>query len=154
MLKRLLLLGLLASPALAEDAPVLAEYWANSGSLPPEYAWETSVSIREDGALLLKHCKGYETEGPACKTRKAKVAPADLEAIRLAAEASGLREAPALAPDAVMVGGAVTGGVVYLDGGKVVLPSDTREEDAARVAAVLRAIEAAIPARLGRFLGD
>lgn len=154
MLKRVLFLALIASPALAEDAPVLAEYWTNSGSLPPEYAWETSVSIREDGALTLKRCTGYETEGPACKTRRAKVAPEVQEAIRAAATASGLRETPAGQPDEVMVGGSQTGGLVYLDGARILLPSDTLPGDRERVGAVLRAISAAIPRRFSRFLGD
>ncbi len=154
MLKRLLLLCLFALPASAEEAPVLAEYWTNNGSLPPDYAWETSVTILADGALTLKRCTGYETEGPACKTRRAKVASAAVEAIRAAAIASGLRENPARPPDAVIVGGAMTGGLVWLEGERVELPSQTRPEDAARVALVLRSITDAIPNRLNRFLDD
>lgn len=148
------LLMLLAPAALAEDAPVLAEYHADSGSLPPEYAWEASVIIHENGTLFLKRCTGYETEGPACKTRRAKVGEAALEAIRAAAVASNLREEPAHPSEDLAVGGGAVYGAVWLDGTKIDLPSQAREQDAGRVAGVLSAIRAAIPARLHRFLTD
>ena len=153
---RLLAIALVLIPfaALAEDAPVLAEYYTDSGSLPPEYAWETEVTIHTDGRLVLQRCTGYETEGPACKSRRAKVDPAALEAIRAAALASGLADTPAKPSDYPMVGGSVTGGVVHLDGAKVLLISDPQEADAPRVAGVLNAVRAAIPARLNRFLTD
>jgi hypothetical protein len=149
-----LVLCLVPLPALAQEAPVLATYSANSGSLPPEYAWETNVTIYTDGRLTLRRCTGYETEGPACKDRKAKVAPEALEAIRAAAQASGLADAPAKPSDYPMVGGSVIFATVMLDGVTVTLPSDVAESDATRVAAVLRAVEAAIPPRFNGFLTD
>lgn len=148
------LLLTLATPTLAEDSPVLAEYRTDSGSLPPEYAWEASVILHEDGAIELKRCTGYETEGPACKARRAKAAPEALEAIRAAAIASGLRDEPAQMPDAIMVGGGSIYGAVWLDGARIELPSQVRDADSARVGAVLTAIRAAIPRRLHRFLAD
>ncbi len=153
MLKPLALLAMLvALPVQAEElAPVLADYWTNSGSLPPEYAWETSVLIRMDGQLELKHCKGYETEGPACKLRNAKVSEAALEAIRTAATESGLIEKPARETDTPMVGGGMTWGRVNLVGGTVDLPSQPAEADVERVGKVLAAIAAAIPPRFDRF---
>lgn len=157
MLKQLALAAALATlplAALAEEAPILAEYWTDSGSLPPEYAWETSVTIYEDGRLELKRCKGYETEGAACKHRKAQVPEEALEAIRTAAAESGLAETPAQKSEFPMVGGGLTGGLVYVDGVKVPLPSQPAEADANRVGDVLRAIGAAIPARFDRFLED
>lgn len=157
-MKRLLFavtLSTLPMIALAEDTPVLAEYWTDSGSLPPEYAWETSVTILQDGKLTLKHCRGYETEGPACKTRRAKVTPDTLEAIRDAARASGLVEKPARQSEDIMVGGGSVGGIVYLDGQKIALLSQPADEDAERVGTVLMATGAAIPARFDHFLtGD
>ena len=154
MLKPLaLLVALAALPAHAEDAaPVLAEYWTDSGSLPPEFAWETDVTILEDGTLTLKHCKGYETEGPACKTRRAKVSSNALAAIRTAAKDSGLAEKPARETDLPIVGGGLTGGLVHVDGQQVKLLSQPAEVDVARVGLVLTAIAAAIPARFDRFL--
>lgn len=136
----------------AEDALILAEYWTDSGSLPPEYAWDTTVTIRVDGALTLKHCTGYETEGPACKTRRAKVAEEALAAIRTAAADSGLAEKPARETDTPIVGGGLTGGRVFLDGVEVKLISQPVTADTERVGSVLKAIAAAIPTRFNRFL--
>ena len=149
----LALLLALALPAQADElAPVLADYWTNSGSLPPEYAWETSVVIREDGQMELKHCRGYETEGPACKLRRAKVSEAALEAIRTAASESGLLDRPARETDTPMVGGGLTWGRVNLAAATVDLPSQPREADVDRVGKVLQAIAAAIPPRFDRFV--
>jgi hypothetical protein len=138
--------------ALAEDAPVLAEYWTNSGSLAPEYAWDTDVIIHQDGKLTLKHCTGYETEGPACKTRRATVPEAALAAIRQAAIDSGLADAPAREREDLMVGGGATGGVVMLEGKQIKLLSQPTDADAERVGKVLQAIAAAIPHRFDHFL--
>jgi hypothetical protein len=152
MLKPLALCFALALPLQGDElAPVLADYWTNSGSLPPEYAWETSVLIRENGQLELKHCKGYEVEGPACKLRTAKVSEATLDAIRAAATESGLIEKPAKETDTPMVGGGLTWGRVNLVNGTVDLPSQPADADVERVAKVLQAIAAAIPPRFDRF---
>lgn len=151
-LRLLALLLALALPAQADElAPVLADYWTNSGSLPPEYAWETSVLIREDGRLELKHCKGYESEGPACKLRSAQVPEAALDAIRAAAKESGLIEKPARETDMPMVGGGLTWGRVNLADGTVDLPPQPADADVERVGKVLQAIAAAIPPRFDRF---
>lgn len=157
MLKQLALAAALvaaALPTLAEEAPILAEYWTDSGSLPPEYAWETKVSIHADGQLDLKYCKGYETEGPGCKTRKAQVRPEQIEAIHAAIAASELGTRPAKDSEEVMVGGGLTGGQVFVDGVAIKLPSQPANADANRVGDVLRAIRAAVPARFERFFGD
>ena len=152
MLKHcVLLLALLTVPARAEDALILAEYWTDSGSLPPEYAWKTTVTILEDGMLSLKHCKGYETEGPACKHRRAQVPDDALEAIRAAATESGLFETPARETETPMVGGGLTGGAVYVGGQKVKLLSQPAATDVERVGKVLAAIADAIPQRFDRF---
>lgn len=152
MLKPLALLLALSLPAQADElAPVLADYWTNNGSLPPEYAWETSVLIREDGQLELKHCKGYE-EGAACKLRRAKVEEDALEAIRAAATDSGLLKKPARDTDMPIVGGGLTWGRVNLADGTVELPPQPAEADVERVGKVLQAIAAAIPPRFGRFI--
>ncbi|HEY6918872.1 MAG TPA: hypothetical protein VI412_06395 [Tabrizicola sp.] len=150
MLRTLALLLLMPTAAFAQD--VLAEYATDSGSLPPEYAWETSVTILTDGQLTLKHCKGYEETGPACKTRRAKVAEPALAAIRTAATESGLAQKPARENEMPTVGGGSTSGAVYLDGEKILLLSQPAEADADRVAKVLAAIAAAIPARFDRFV--
>ncbi|WP_146038114.1 hypothetical protein [Tabrizicola aquatica] len=154
LLRLAALLLTLAPAAQAQEATVLAEYWTNNGSLPPEYAWETSVSILADGKLTLTHCTGYETEGPACKTRRATVPTEALAAIITAAEASGLADKPAQETETPMVGGSLSGGRVLLEQGEVTLLSQPAEADAARVGSVLTAIRAAIPARFNRFLEE
>ena len=144
----------IAPAAQAQEATVLAEYWTNNGSLPPEYAWETSVTILADGKLTLTHCTGHETEGTACKTRRAKVSAEALAAITAAAEASGLSTKPAQETDVPIVGGGLSGGRVLLEQGEVTLLSQPADADAARVDSVLAAIRAAIPTRFNRFLQD
>ncbi len=141
----------------AQDAEVLAEYWTDSGSLPPEYAWDTNVTIFADGKLTLKHCTGYETEGPACKTRTAWVTEDQLAAIRTAAQESGLAEKPAeeVGDDMIPIGGSSTGGSVRLDGQKIDLIAFPVESDAARIGPVLQAIHDTIPERLRhRFMDE
>jgi hypothetical protein len=156
LFRAVLALSLAALPlaATAEKAPILVEYRTDSGSLPPEYAWETTVTILADGELTLRHCTGYATEGPACTQRRARVREAALEAIRLAAAESGLAEAPAQESAEVIVGSGSTGGRVFLNGTEIALLSQPAAPDVARVGAVVTAIEAAIPARFDRFLQD
>lgn len=158
-MKQLLLafpIALLPLAAAAEDTAMLAQYWTDSGSVSPEYAWETTVTILEDGSLSLKYCTGYATEGPDCKTRSAKVSEEQIAAIRAAAADSGLKEKPAkeLSDDMIPVGGGATGGRVMVDGQEVDLLSFPTEEDAPRVAAVLQVIHDAIPDRLRRRFMD
>jgi hypothetical protein len=145
----------LAAPlgAVAGEAAPFAEYWARSGSVAPQYAWSVDVSVTADGRLTLKHCKGYETEGPACRTRSAKVDQAHLDAILAATREAGLDKTPAGTLTDIPVGGGTDGGAVWLDGQKIELPPFPAEGDAARVRSVLAAITAAIPQRLkSRFL--
>jgi hypothetical protein len=143
--KTVVLATIFAGHAQAEPAPILASYWSNSGSLPPQYAWNTTVTIRLDGGLELVHCKGYATEGPACQILRAAVTDDNMQAIRDAALASGLLETPARETETPMVGGSLSGGVVFLDGVALKLLSQPAKADAPRVGAVLQAIKAAIP---------
>ena len=138
--------------AMAEDSPIVATYGTHNGSLPPEYAWDNFVVIHEDGKMEVRHCKGYETDGPGCKTRRGKATPEALEAIRAAALASGLAEKPASESEYPIVGGEGAWGSVFLDGQEIELMSDPAEEDAGRVNDVLRAIAAAIPDKFNRFM--
>lgn len=150
----LLALTLAISPiaASAEDSPIVATYGSNNGSLPPEYAWDNQVVIREDGKMEVRHCEGYETEGPGCRTRRGKVTPEAMAAIRAAALASGLAEKPASESEYPMVGGDGVWGSVFLDGQEIELMSDPAEADASRVGEVLSAIAAAIPSKFDRFM--
>ncbi len=140
--------------ALAEKTPVLAEYRAHSGSLPPQYAWSTDVTIWADGQLSLKHCKGHETEGPACTKTKARVKPAKLATITATARASGLAGKPASEASEHPIGGGTVFGRVTLDGKEIDLPPFPAKPDQDRVAKVLAAIAQAIPHRLMRHAFD
>ena len=138
----------------AEDAPVLAEYRARSGSLPPEYAWSLDITIRLDGALLLKHCKGYASDGPACSEHQATVEPAKIKAIETAVVASRLAKRPARSVEMPPVGGGTTAGTVYHGGVEIALPAFPAKRDVARVGKVLDAMADAVPDDLRqRFLG-
>lgn len=154
MKKLLLALTLAALPfaALAEDSPVVATYGTHNGSLPPEYAWDNYVVIHANGKMEVRHCKGYETDGPGCKTRRGKATPDAIEAIRAAALASGLAEKPAAESEDLMVGGGGAWGSVFLDGQEIKLMSEPAEADASRVNAVLSAVAAAIPDKFDRFM--
>jgi hypothetical protein len=149
------MLSLSLAPAIhAQDVDVLATYHADNCCLPPEYAWEANVTILEDGRLTLERCTGYATEGSGCKSRRAKVPEAALEAIRTAATESGLSETPAAQNPDPAIGGGGRSGSVVLEGVTIPLPRDPAPADANRVALVLGAISAAIPDRLDRFLAD
>ncbi|WP_309663948.1 hypothetical protein [Tabrizicola sp.] len=142
-------------PALANDAAVFVTFWANSGSLPPEYAWDVNVIITVDGQLSLKHCRGYETEGPACTTSTAKVDAAALGAIREAAITAQVFGNPAQETSDIPVGGGARGGSVAQGGEVAVLSAWPVEADAERVGAVLDAIYSAIPTELStKFIED
>lgn len=150
MMSRLLLtaaLGCAPCAVLAEDPTPFVEYWTDSGSLPPEYAWATEVSITADGKLTLRYCVGYATDGAGCKTRKAKVEPAQIEAVLAAVTAADLVAKPARDTEDIPVGGSATGGKVFVDGQEVPLSSFPVAADAARVGSVLDTIRAAIPQR-------
>ena len=151
MKKLLMVTALILSPmvALADDSAILATYGtANDG----ENAWSNSVTIHEDGKLVVTHCKGYETEGPGCKTRKGKVTAQSVAAIRAAAVASGLAENPARKDPEPLMGAEGDWGSVFVDGVECQLWSDPIIDDANRVGAVKAAIRAAIPTRFFRFM--
>lgn len=154
MKKLLLALTLATLPlaATAQESPIVATYGTNNGSLPPEYAWDNYVVIHEDGKMEVRHCKGYETEGAGCRTRRGKVTPEAIEAIRAAALASGLADKPAAESEYPMVGGDGVWGSAFLDGQEIELISDPAENDANRVGEVLRAIADAIPGKFDRFM--
>lgn len=148
MFRLLMAAFLFLAPLSARAGEVLATYWTNSGSLPPEYAWDVTVTIEATGKVTLRRCTGYETSGPACKTRTGKANAAQLEAIRLAVADSGLLEKPAREAEDFPIGGGSSGGEVLIDGQSVELPPFPADPDVKRVAAVLSAVYAAIPERL------
>ncbi len=147
MFRRLVvaLMLLVSPPVQADEAEVLAEYWQSSGSLPPQYAWSVSVSIHADRVVIVKRCKGFDKNGPNCTTQRVTADAARLDAIRAVVAASGLVETPAREATDFPVGGGSSGGTVYYDGTKVVLPPFPAEPDVQRVGTVLAAIVSALP---------
>jgi hypothetical protein len=142
---------LTATAALAEDAP-LATLTATSGSLPPPHAWSVAITIGANGLVTAQRCKGYETEGPACKTATATATPEALEAIRKAAKASGLATHPAKPLDPPMVGGGTIRGTVLLDGQTIEMIPQPVPEDAERVNTLIDIVGAAVPRELDALL--
>lgn len=149
-MRRVWAAALALAPFSVQAQALVAEYWANSGSLPPEYAWDVNVTFRDDGSVALRHCKGYATEGPGCTLRKGKVTREALDAIRQAAVDADLPSRwPQRAPDdEIPIGGGAAGGAVWWQNEKIVLPGFPARADAERVAAVLTVIRDAIPDRL------
>lgn len=139
-----LTVALLAAPA-ARAEPV-ATLYSHNGSLPPPYHRNLTAEIDRDGTVTLTACKGYGDDD--CETVSG-TAPAEaIAAIETAARQAGLPGSPLREnPDPPVGGGAVTATVV-LDGATATLPAFVRPEDEARKAAVIAAIEAAIPADL------
>ncbi|MBL9047497.1 MAG: hypothetical protein JNK34_09350 [Tabrizicola sp.] len=146
------ILAALPLAATAEDNAIFVSYGYSTGSLPPEYTYSNEVTIFADGRLTVTHCKGYETEGPDCKTRKGKADAEAMQAIRDAAIASDLAARPAREPEFPMVGSDGTWGSVFVDGLEYVLLWETHAEDADRTGEVKRAIAAAIPKRFAKFM--
>lgn len=143
---------LAVAPHVAGAQALVAEYWESSGSVEPKYAWSVDVTFRDDGSVAVRRCKGYETEGPACKLGTGKVTVQVLNTIRDAADAAGLaKRPPKPAPDdEIPIGGGSAGGAVWWQGEKIVLWDFPAQADVARVATVVAAIRAAVPERLAR----
>lgn len=144
------------APQVAGAQALVAEYWANSGSLPPEYAWDVNVTFRDDGSVAVRRCKGYATEGPGCKLGKGKVSVEVLNTIRDAADVAGLaKNPPQRAPDdEIPIGGGASGGAVWWQNEKIELPAYPAAKDAERVRAVLAVIHDAIPGKLRKRFVD
>jgi hypothetical protein len=141
------LLLTLSTSARAEDL-VIAQLWANSGSLPPPYAWNVEVTVTAEGWVTVTRCTGYKTEGPACRNGEGAAIPGVVDAILRAAEASDLANRPATALDPPMVGGGWTSGTVMLGDRTIDLIAQPIAADEPRVATVLEVIGAAIPEAL------
>lgn len=153
MFRSLTLALLLVTSAQADEA-TLATLTANSGSLPPPHAWSVWITIATDGTVTAKRCKGYETEGPACKTATATTSAEKLEAIRTAAQASGLATHPAKPLDPPMVGGGTISGTVLLDGQTIEMIPQPAPEDAERVNTLVDVVGAAVPRELDAVLSS
>jgi hypothetical protein len=133
---------LLATAAAAETAP-LATYHVHNGSLPPPYHRSTEIVIGTDGAVRLRACRGYGDED--CTLLTGQAAAGALDRILAEVRAQDLIARPARVDPQPRVGGGAESGTVSVDGTTVDLPGQPLAADAARVAAVLAAIVAAVP---------
>lgn len=143
-----LVLALLAGPALSQDGAAFALWGENSGSLPPEYAWDYTVSFYPDRRGEVEYCKGYADSVPGCavsRFRLSKTAFAELEAALEPLEAD-LAANPAKPAVDFPVGGGSVGGLLRMNGREVKLLQFPAEADAARVGAVLDLLRDTTPA--------
>ena len=151
-LSLILALGVAPHAAMAEESQVFVEYHAGSGSVSPEFEWNTMVTIYQDGKLEVQFCDGYDARTPTCRTRRGKATAGSIEAIRVEVLAADLLANPAADSEGVMVGGSNPGGTVVIEGTEVAILSEPVEADRARINAVKSKIEAALPERLRRYL--
>lgn len=143
--------GLLAgAPAARAQDPaaghVVATLGANNGTVPPPYHSHSSVILAGDGHVTVRVCQGYGDD--SCRVFEGQAAPGAVAAVLAAAEAAGLADTPPAANPHPPVGGGSTWGSVRLGDRTVTLPAFPAAADEVRVAAVLAAIRAAIPAVL------
>lgn len=131
--------SLAASPLLAQDTTEFAYWGENSGSLPPEYAWDYGVTFMADRHAEVRYCKGYATEAPGCATTKFRLSKrkfATLQAVLAPLEAD-LAANPAKDDLNPPVGGGSVYGKLSMNGHEVALYAFPMADDAARVNAVL-----------------
>ena len=138
--------------AMAQDAVVVASWGENSGSLPPEYAWDYHVKFLSDGTVQATYCKGYATEAPGCATVTKKFPEAAQKTMGDAIEpyAEDLLDNPpkSVSGDEIPIGGGSIAGRVLLDDTYVVLEPFAIAADAPRVQAVLQILQDSTPANL------
>ena len=139
-LKPLLVAMLLfAHPLYGQDSVEFAYWGENSGSLPPEYAWDYSVTFLENRQAEVRYCKGYSNEAPGCATAKFRLSKrklAQLTAALTPLEAELIAHPATDDPDPPIGGGAVYGKLT-MNGNEVQLYAFSIGDSAARVAEVL-----------------
>ncbi len=152
-MKRIVLaLTLAATPLMAQTPPVIASWSENSGSLPPEYAWDYRVEFLAGGTVGATYCKGYATEAPGCATVTRKLSSAAQQAMEAAIQpyAQGLLDSPPqmVTDDQIPVGGGAISGRVVLAEQTISLYAFPRPEDAERVQALLQILQKSTPPNL------
>ncbi len=147
-LKPLLIAMLLfAHPVYSQDSPWFAYWGENSGSLPPEYAWDYSVTFLENRQAEVRYCKGYSNDAPGCasaKFRLSKHKSAQLMAALTPLEAE-LSAHPATDDPDPPIGGSAIYGKLTMNGNSVPLHAFSIGDSAARVAEVLELLRQYTP---------
>jgi hypothetical protein len=148
----ILALGLAATPLMAQTPTVVAAWGENSGSLPPEYAWDYQVEFLSDGTVQATYCKGYADEAPGCATvtRKLPVAAQKTMGDAIEPYAEELLDNPpkSVGDDEIPIGGGSIAGRILLDDTYVVLERFPIAADAERVQAVLQILQDNTPSNL------
>lgn len=154
-MKILLLSALLATTgfaAMAEEPVSIASWSENSGSLPPEYAWDYRVKFLPGGMVEATYCKGYAEEAPGCATVTKQLSAAAQMAMEaaIAPYAAELLANPPqmVSDDQIPIGGGSISGRVQLGETSVALYAFPRPEDAERVQAVLQILQDSTPRNL------
>jgi len=144
-MKRLaVILALLApAPVMAEEASPFAGWGESSGSLPPEYAWEYSVTFREDRSVTVEYCKGNANEAPGCATVSRRLSKAQFAELHAALDplAAPMAENPPQPDPDPPIGGGAAWGWVNVAGEDIRLPAFPVDQDQARVKAVLALLQ-------------
>lgn len=144
-MKRLaVILALLApAPVMAEEASPFAGWGESSGSLPPEYAWEYSVTFREDRSVTVEYCKGYANEAPGCATVSRRLSKAQFAELQAALDplAAPMSENPPQPDPDPPIGGGAAWGWVNVAGEDIRLPAFPVDQDQARVKAILALLQ-------------
>jgi hypothetical protein len=136
-----------AMSAQAEEVSTFARWGENSGSLPPEYAWDYTVHFQDDRRVEVTYCKGYAEAAPGCATATTRLSKKKYAALieALTPLAADLAAHPAKDAADIPVGGGSIYGRITLNGDDIALPAFVAEEDGARVKAVLDLLQAATP---------
>lgn len=138
--------------ALAEEDPVIALWGSDSGSLPPEYAWDYTVRFHASGLVEVEYCKGYSEAPPGCATVKKDLSEEDRSA--LLAELDPLAQDLAAKPpkraadDEIPIGGGSDWGSITVDGTEITLYSYPAAADVERVQNVLAILKKYTPTKL------
>ncbi|WP_213545475.1 hypothetical protein [Vannielia litorea] len=146
LLPTALLLATAACVQAEPDGPqgeVFATYGYDNGSLPPPYREEFRAAFSREGQVRLTACRGYGEEG--CVSLDAATKPGAAERIAAAARASGLAQTPAEKDPEPPIGGGLKWGEVVLGGATYAAIALPVRADAARVDALLAALDAEVP---------
>ena len=125
----------------SEQAPVtpLAQWGEDSGSLPPEFAWDYLVSFSSNGQVSARYCKGDATEAPGCATVTQNLPQAELDALTaaLAPVTQALNAQPPQQSDDIPIGGGSIYGSVFGRGQAIHLPNYPQADGAVGVVQAL-----------------
>lgn len=129
----------LAAPLRAQDVTAFARWGSSSGALPPDHAWDYTVTFITDRRVTVEYCKGYAQEAPGCATVSRRLSQADYAALqeKLVPLLAGLAEAPPQPDPNPPVGGGSSWGSVAVAGKDIALPGFPVDQDHVRVRAIL-----------------